>query len=201
MNALRLAIAGLVVTLLAGCAGLPKPESGSQAWQDHRQQLEQLSHWTASGKIALRTPEQAESASLLWQQAGEASPLRLAGPLGVSAPTIDSDGKQLEVRQGGDYSRWNLDDPTLGSERSWDLPLRSLNHWIKGIPAPDSPVEALQLDEEGQLPKQMQQQGWTVEYQQFARFDGYLLPTKLQVYRGETRARILLREWGDFASP
>ena len=191
----------LLLLVLVGCAGIPGPESGNQAWQKHRDQLLQLSHWTASGKIALRTAEQAESASLLWQQMGKASHLRLAGPMGVSATTIDSDGEQLEVRQGDDYSRWNLDDPALGGERNWDLPLRSLHHWLKGVPAPESPVESLVLDDAGQLPQRMQQLGWTIEYQQFASFGGYLLPTRMQVTRGETRAKILLREWDDLASP
>ena len=191
----------LALLILAGCAGLPRPEPGAQGWQAHREQLQRLSHWTASGKIALRTPEQAESASMVWQQIGLASHLRLSGPMGVSATTVDSDGEILEVRQGDKYSRWNLNDPQLGQERSWDLPLRAMHYWVKGIPAPDSPVEHLQLDEARQLPLQLQQQGWTVEYQQFASFDGYLLPTKLQVYRGETRARILLREWGDLSAP
>ena len=81
------------------------------------------------------------------------------------------------------------------------LPAVFLHHWIKGIPAPGSPVDSLQLDDAGQLPQQLQQQGWTVDYQQFATFGDYLLPTKLQVYRGETRARILLREWGDLSAP
>ena len=191
----------LLLLVLAGCAGMPKPESGDQAWQSHRDQLLRLSHWTASGKIALRTAEQAESASLLWQQVGEASHLRLSGPMGISATTIDSDGKQLEVRQGDDYSRWSLDDPALGGERTWDLPLRSLHHWLKGVPAPESPVESLVLDAAGQLPQTLQQLGWTIEYQQFSSFGDYLLPTRLEVSRGETWARILLRDWDDLVSP
>ncbi|WP_133300618.1 lipoprotein insertase outer membrane protein LolB [Seongchinamella sediminis] len=197
------ALIWLLLLALAGCAGMPAPapESGKASWHAHREQLQQLSHWTASGKIALRTAEQAESASLLWQQIGEASHLRLSGPMGISATTIDSDGSLLEVRQGDDYSRWDLDDPALGDEHSWDLPVRSLHHWLKGVPAPGSPVQSLLLDAAGQLPEQLQQLGWTIDYQQFASFGGYLLPTRLQVSRGETRARILLREWGDFSAP
>jgi outer membrane lipoprotein LolB len=121
--------------------------------------------------------------------------------MGISATTIDSDGRVLEVRQGEDYSRWDLDDPALGGEHTWDLPVRSLHHWLKGIPAPESPVEALVLDEAGQLPQRLQQLGWTIDYQQFASFGGYLLPTRLQVSRGETRARIILREWGNLSDP
>ncbi|TDG12398.1 outer membrane lipoprotein LolB [Seongchinamella unica] len=194
-------MAWLLLLAMSGCAGLPGPAPGEQSWQRHREQLQQLSHWTASGKIALRTPDQAESASLLWQQMGESSHLRLSGPMGISATTVDSDGRLLEVRQGEDYSRWDLDDPGLGAEHTWDLPVRSLHHWLKGIPAPEAPVESLLLDEAGQLPQQLQQSGWTIDYQQFSSFGDYLLPTRLQLSRGATKARIILREWGDLSAP
>ncbi|MBT3411474.1 MAG: hypothetical protein HN430_12360, partial [Halieaceae bacterium] len=95
-------------------------------------------------------------------------------------------------------SRWSLDDPQVQQTGGWDLPLRSLHHWLKGIPDPDLEVELLELDEANQLPELLQQQGWTVEFQQFARFGDYQLPTRLQATRGTTSARILLREWRDF---
>lgn len=186
------------LALLAGCAGMPETRPDGAPWEARRASLEQLEHWTASGKIALRTAEQSESASLLWQQIGTATHLRLSGPMGISATTIDSDGHQLEIRQGEDYSRWNLDDPDLQTNGEWDLPLRSLHHWLKGIPDPTLEVLSLQLDEATQLPRQLQQQGWTVEFQQFARFGDHQLPIKLQATRGATRVRILLREWRDF---
>lgn len=197
MHALLVRLFALGLLVLSGCAGQSQQVPGEESWQAREAQLARLDHWTASGKIALRTAEQAESASLLWQQMGEATHLRLSGPLGVSATTVDSDGHQLEVRQGDDYSRWNLDDPNLAQPGGWDLPLRSMHYWLKGIPDPDLAVESLQLDEPGQLPQLLQQQGWTVEYQQFSRFDDYRLPTKLRVFRGETQARILLRNWAD----
>ncbi len=183
---------------LAGCAAMPAPDRASQVWEEQRAALAVHSHWKSSGKSAVRTAEQAESASLLWQQIGEATHIRLSGPMGISATTVDSDGQLLEVRQGDDYSRWNLDDPTLAEDGGWKLPLRSLPHWLKGVPDPDLPLETLELDDNRQLPPQIKQQGWTVEYQQFSRFGEFLLPTRMEVYRGETRARILLREWGDF---
>ncbi|MEH6587713.1 MAG: lipoprotein insertase outer membrane protein LolB [Halioglobus sp.] len=200
MHTLFVRFFALSLLVLAGCAGQPQQGPGEESWQAREDQLTRLDHWTASGKIALRTAEQAESASLLWQQMGEATHLRLSGPLGVSATTVDSDGHQLEVRQGDDYSRWNLDDPNSAQPGGWDLPLRSMHYWLKGIPDPDLAVESLQLDELSQLPQQLQQQGWTVEYQQFSSFGNYHLPTKLRVFRGETQARILLRNWTDLAS-
>ena len=178
--------------LLSGCAGMRQPSPPEQAWEQRRLQLQMLDHWTASGKIALRTAEQAETASLVWQQVGEATHLRLSGPMGISATTVDSDGRQLEIRRGDEYSRWQLDDPALEDQNSWQLPLLALHHWMKGIPDPQLPVESLTLDESGQLPSQIRQQGWTVDYRDFALFEQYRLPTRLRLYKGDTRARIVL---------
>ncbi len=198
MPRLFASLLALSLLLLAGCAGLPEPPIKDASFEARRATLEQLEHWTASGKIALRTAEQAESGSLLWQQVGKSTHIRLSGPMGISATTIDSDGHQLEIRQGENYSRWSLDDAQVKKTGGWDLPLISLHHWLKGIPDPDLVVESLELDEEKLLPKQLQQQGWTVEFQQFGRFGNYQLPTKLQATRGDTSAKILLRDWRDF---
>ena len=198
MHRLLAMMSTVSLMFLAGCASTPETHPDGATWEARQSTMETLEHWTASGKIALRTAEQSESASMLWQQVGQATHLRLSGPMGISATTIDSDGHQLEIRQGEDYSRWNLDDPDLQKNSEWDLPLRSLHHWLKGVPDPTLKIQSLQLDEANQLPLQLQQQGWTVDFQQFKRFDDYQLPTRLKATRGATRVTILLREWRDF---
>lgn len=187
----------LILLCLAGCAGLPEAPEPPADWNARRARLDDLTHFTARGKIALRTPERAESASLLWQQVGIAAHIRLSGPMGLSATTIDSDGRQLEWRQGDESQIWALDDPALSGEAAWNLPLKALPHWLKGVPAPDFPVQALILDETGQLPVELQQQGWTIEYGSFDMFQSYRLPTRLKLYRADTSARIILRTWQD----
>lgn len=197
MNRLLGTAAVATLLLLTACAGLPESTRGTQAWNEHRARLDALDHFTASGKIALRTAEQAESASLVWQQQGAASHLQLSGPMGLAATTIDSDGRQLEIRRGEEYSRWDIDDPDMDGTPAWNLPLKALPHWLKGAPAPGLPLHSLQLDDQGQLPQQFQQQGWTVVYESFGSFESFQLPTRLRVFRHETSARIILRQWQD----
>ncbi len=191
------------ILLLAGCAGMGRPPlpANAQEWAQRQALLGALTHWTASGKIALRTAQEAESASLRWQQSGADTHLELSGPLGVAATTVDSNGEYLAIRRGEEYQRWSLSDPELGEANHWDLPLASLHYWLKGIPAPGAPVQDLALDPATQLPQKLQQQGWTVEYQAFAQFGPYQLPTRLQVERDSTRARILLRDWQPSGTP
>lgn len=197
MTALRGIAAVAALLLLAACAGTPQTGIGS--WQAQRADMDSIRYFTASGKIAYRTPEQAESATLLWQQAGESSHLRLSGPMGLSATTVDSNGRQVVVRQGDETRRWDIDDPALQYTHGWDLPLNALQYWLKGIPDPALEVENLHLDPAGRLPVRLQQQGWLVEYQEFSEFEGFTLPTRMKVSRQDTSARIILRRWQDIA--
>lgn len=201
MKAVQRLVTASLLLFLGACAGMGKPPPTTSSWQAQRAHIDTITHFTASGKIALRSPEQAESASLLWQQMGSATHMRLSGPMGLSATTVDSDGSEVVIRQGDDSSRWKLDDAALPDRPGWNLPLRSLHHWLKGVPAPDLEVEALQLNSTGQLPDSLQQAGWLVSYEEFAEFEGFTLPTRLRVSREDTSARIILRRWQDIATP
>ena len=147
------------IALLAGCAGLPEPGAPTADWQAQRDSIDAVRYFTASGKVALRTAEQAENATLIWQQLGESSHLRLSGPMGISATTVDSNGRQVVIRQGGETRRWDIDDPALQYAPGLHLPLQALPHWVKGVPAPGMDLDALQLDQAGRLPQHLQQQG------------------------------------------
>lgn len=187
-------LSALSLLLLAACTATG-PVTSSGDWQRQLAQVTALSHFTASGKIAMRTAEQAESGSLLWQQLGRATHIRLSGPMGLAATTIDSDGQVLEVRRGEDYSRWDLEDTGPPARTTWDLPLTALAYWLRGVPAPELPLEALELDTEAGLPRRFEQDGWVLSYRDFGSFQGYTLPTRIEASRDETRARIILRQW------
>lgn len=201
MTALQRIATAIALLFLTACAGIPEPGGTPGSWEAQRERIEAIEYFTASGKIALRTPEQVESASLLWQQLGESSHLRLSGPMGLSATTVDSNGQQVVMRQGDETHRWDIDDPALEYTPGLNLPLRALSYWLKGVPAPELELESLRLNPAGELPHSLQQRGWRVEYQEFGDFEGYILPTRFKVSQGDTSARIILRRWEGIAAP
>lgn len=190
----HLLVAVVTLALVSGCAGTPSTGQNEPSWLERNARLLGMTSWTARGKIALRTPDESESGSLLWQQLGELTHIRVSGPLGLSATTVDSDGQTLEIRQGDDYSRWPIEQYEQ-QYPGWNLPITALPHWLKGVSDPNLAVEALQLDQTGQLPLLIKQHGWTVTYERFDGFDGQQLPTRLRLAKGETTARIILRDW------
>lgn len=179
---------------LSSCATQQPAPEPTIGWEQRRERLLLLRNWRASGKLAFFTAERSETASLVWAQRGEVSELQLSGPVGMGATSIRSDGRQLEIQRGDSTQRQDLTGeaiPLAGSD--WDLPVRELPFWLRGVPAPDSNPTNLVLKAE--LADSFEQAGWRVCYQARDLFSGYLLPTRLEVERNGTRARLVIRTW------
>jgi outer membrane lipoprotein LolB len=186
----------LIMLLLAGCSGLDQREPTSTSWQTHSEHLKLLQQWTAKGKIAIRAPHASESASLVWQQDNQDTYLQLSGPLGIGATVIHSNGKELEIHQGDEHRAIDISTPdAIALNTGWDLPLQALTYWLKGIPAPASKVQRLEVDPQTELLQSLWQDDWEVNYQQYEQFQGFTLPTRLKIQRGETRAKIIISNW------
>lgn len=186
----------LATVLLAGCAGQQARVGGDASWTEHQTRLQALDTWTAEGKLALRSTEVSESASLNWQQSPGGTLINISGPMGFKATTISSDGSELELRQGDEISRWDISDPAaMARQTGWNLPLGALPHWLKGIPAPDSGAELEPFATDPSLLGQLQQQGWTVIYGEYARFADMILPIRMRIQQGDTSIRVIIRDW------
>ena len=185
--------------LLASCADLPQRVSSDLNWQDREAQLKALSHWKASGKLAIRSAEQSESATMEWSQTNNITRILLSGPMGLGAISIESDEQSLQISRDGQTRHYDISSSS--AERSvmgWDLPLQALPYWVLGLPAPGDNVRE-QVVEQGLL-RRVEQLGWTVTYEDYAQFAQYLLPTRLTIERTDTRARLFIRTWSSFSS-
>ena len=191
----------VLLCLLPACATQAPRDTTGQGWAAHSERTQALGHWTASGKIALRSADASESASLVWQQRNDHAHLQLSGPLGVGATTIDSDGRQLKVQRGEEQQILDISSPqAIVLNTGWDLPLRALPHWLKGVPSPDHEIQELVLDPETGKLSLLRQDDWRIQYQDYGQFQDFTLPTRLQIQRNDIRARILIRQWQGLSS-
>jgi outer membrane lipoprotein LolB len=184
--------AALLILMLGACASIePVTET---SWDEQRSHLDTLTEWRASGKIALKNAGASESGYLEWSQQGERSVLSLSGPAGLNATTIDSNGRQLAITRGDQREYFDISSPeSIRTQTGWDLPLAALPFWIKGLPAPQIAVDTRRI-QQGLL-RELQQGGWQLLYSDYGRFDSYSLPTRLELSRGDTRARLVIRRW------
>jgi outer membrane lipoprotein LolB len=196
MDIARLPLLWLLLALLSGCAGLAEREPSSAGWNVHSEQLASLRRWTANGKLAIRTANASESASMVWRQHGQDTHLQLSGPLGMGATTIDSDGQHLDIRQGEERQTLDISTPeAIVLNTGWDLPLSALTYWLKGLPAPALAIQQSELSAQTELLQSLQQDDWQIRFEQYGEFQGYILPTRLQIQRGTTRAKVVIANW------
>lgn len=187
---------GLVLILLGGCAATSMQPVLPVDWEHHLQQLQTLSHWRASGKVALRSTRAQETATLVWRQAGESTKLQLSGPFGAGATQIYSDGRQLTIERGNDTRTLDVSTPVaIAHNTGWDLPLRSLPHWLKGMPDPHASSEQLETDPATGYLTHLQQHGWTIDFEQYQVPDSIALPGRLRLVKHDTRVTLLIRQW------
>lgn len=189
----------LSVLILTGCASQDVQQTGSEeaggmAWEVHRKEVELLSQFKANGKMALRDSGRSESGSLFWIQQGELLYLSLSGPMGVNNITVQSDGKSLEVNQGGKDHRYDLENPEVIEQGTgWKLPLTALPHWLKGVPAPGEGSD--QTVVRSGLLRELEQFGWSVRYETYGNFGPLKMPTKITIAQEDMQIRVILRDW------
>ena len=198
MTALNRLVIATALALLTACAGptVQPPEAAPGSWMDHAAELAALQAWTANGKLALRTSDYAESASMQWRQRDQRATVTLSGPIGLNATVIESDGDRLVVSRDGENHSWDVSTPdALERETGWELPVTALPHWLKGVPAPGLEVQMLELDADRALLQHLRQNDWDVHYEGYASFTHHTLPTRLRIQRGTTSARVIIRDW------
>ncbi|MFN3234546.1 MAG: lipoprotein insertase outer membrane protein LolB [Gammaproteobacteria bacterium] len=175
----------LCCTLVA-CAQKPSPT------KLHNNQS--LKEWQILGLVALNMPNQHVSATLNWVQDNQNYRLDLVGTLGIGHVSIIGSPQfiQLETAKGREYSAKNpkaLMQKTLG----WSLPIADLYYWIRGLPAPDKAYQA-QYGVGHQL-LELQQNGWQIKYQQYAIFNNYALPSRMELKSHGIQVKIALKHW------
>lgn len=197
----------LLIVLLGACASpAPQPRvaepaaisvpADAESWPRHRTRVQSLAHFTAIGKVAYELPGDAGSASLRWEQAGEATALRLSGPLGVGSTRVTNEDGLLRVRRDGIERLYPADAaPWLPGAELLPIPVGSLHYWLRGVPDPRLALSELELADARAV--RFKQAGWTIEASSYRDTRDFSLPMRLTLNAPEQalRLRVILRRW------
>ncbi|MBF7141932.1 MULTISPECIES: lipoprotein insertase outer membrane protein LolB [Pseudomonas] len=196
---LRNCFALLLVTLLAGCAGLGPQEAvqgqgTAQGWRAHKTEVAAIDGWEISGKVGIRAPSDSGSGTLYWLQRQDYYDIRLSGPLGRGAARLTGHpgDASLEVANQGRYQAATPED-LLQQQLGWRLPVGNLVYWVRGLPAPEG-KSSLTLDGDSRLAR-LEQDGWTVEYTRYSQQGAYWLPERMKLHGQDLDVTLVIKDW------
>jgi outer membrane lipoprotein LolB len=181
---------------LAACTGVREVSVADH--DARRSALLAVSDWEMRGRIAFQNGQEGGQAKLQWWQTGTSSRIRLSGPLGAGTYEINWEPGRVSVTDaGGEQSLEYLGvvaaEQFMRDQLGWSFPAGSTRYWIMGLldPAADGHEN---IGKDGQL-QGLGQYGWDIRYERFAEFDGYALPTKVELNNGSATLRIVVSRW------
>ncbi|WP_299668837.1 lipoprotein insertase outer membrane protein LolB [uncultured Psychromonas sp.] len=193
----------IFIITLSGCSQFNKLDSEdntlltNQTWEQQQQALQQLDHWTLTGKLAIFLESDRQSANIYWQQQGDDYSIQLTTFIGTRILQVTKNEQGVEIINNDDEVFTGQDANTLIKQLSpgLDLPIAALQQWIKGNPANAS----YQLNDQQQVSELLgldaSQNLWEVDFQQYQVFSGSVLPTKVNLKRDDIRVKIAINQW------
>jgi len=197
IRSLRRLLSVAFVSLLVACAPVRvkqnAPTPAALAAQGAREAaLAGKSRWTLEARIAV-SGANGGSGDLTWRQDGDAYSFSVRGANGRTLRLSgDAEHALLEgVDAQADVGR---DPQTLLRERlGAEVPFAALRCWALGLRVSGEPAQ-LQFNEQ-ELPAQLVQAGWTVEYLDWFGDLSPPLPKKVFATRGKDKVRLVVQSW------
>lgn len=196
MNFSRLVILVLIL-LQTACSGMRTAERDTTPVRKGiEQRLLAMQCWNLTGKIGIRTPEDAHSIWMEWVQNGPSYQMRLSGPLGVGGAEIRGDPGRVEMRL-SDEQVLIGDTPEALVEQAfgWRLPLSSLVYWVRGVRAPGA-ADRQRLNDRNLL-AELNQHGWHLSFLAYTPLhsNSPQLPEKVRLSHQDVKVTVIIKDW------
>ena len=198
LNALWLFI--VLAGALSGCSHhQPKVPLISQNWAIHKQHVEAIDNWQATGKLAVKVPNDGGSANLKWLQTGDAYQIDLNGPFGSGKVTINGIPSSVTLSEAGRPPQTaKTAEELIRKNSGWNIPVTQLAFWVRGLPDPDSKVTRFTPNAQG-LIGELEQLGWKVTYGDYLNLstatNNVPMPGRIVAEYKDVRLTLVVREW------
>ncbi len=169
--------------------------------RQHLDKIATIKQFSVKGRIAVNAESKGYSGGLTWAHNPETDKIEMFSPLGgkvseitknkIEVLLITSDGKHFNA-----IDAETLTQNTLG----WRLPLSGLVDWVIGHPTSNSePATDIKLDNFGRI-MTLKQDGWDIEYAQYAENDSYVLPSKITLRSPKVNLKLVVEKWSEINS-
>jgi outer membrane lipoprotein LolB len=199
MPAMRMLFLLGLMSVVAGCVSLPatkiEPSTAAQKLRtQHLQQLASIEQFSMQGRIGVQTNGKGFSGSLQWQHTNTEDNIDLYSPLGSQVASIKKNSDQVTLTDSSGKRFSAADAETLTQETlGWKLPLTGLSDWSIGRPT-QSTIQSSSWNEQGLLTN-LDQDGWKIEYDNYAQQGAYMLPGKIFLKSDQLNLKLLVEKW------
>lgn len=188
----------LVITGCSLTPDVPVDQAQAQsAWLDRQPSLEQITQWRIDGRIAISQGEDFYAVSVHWRQKHAHFDIDLSGPMGSGHFKLE--GKQngnVRLRD-SEQHQYTASDPEslIYQHTGMQIPVNGMFYWVRGLPDPSMPQHhSIVFDQLGQI-QTLVQDGWTVEFSDYAKFATYQLPEKLVMRHDDVEIKLVVHRW------
>lgn len=146
-----------------------------------------------AGRLAVSDGRDGGSAGFLWTQRGDRFEVELRQPVSQRTWRLSGDHHGALLEGGDDGPRRGPSAEALLQEMlGWQVPVASLQAWVRGLASDDSPAQELVRDEQGRLSR-LAQDGWQVEYRDWLGDSDW--PLRINASRPPYSVRLVIRDW------
>ena len=190
MNIYRIHLIIILAILLSACGTTPiKPTTPPPSTQDA------ITKWENSGRVGIRTPDDAISGNFNWQKSPSTFSLNIVGPFGQGATKLNqSENGTVTLSYEDNVVTGKDPAKLLQQELGWEFPVDQVTYWIRGLPSPNSAAQ-ISTNSETKRPDQIKQDGWLITYSRFIDVDGLSLPKKMQVSKPPFKVNLIINKW------
>lgn len=187
----------LVLLLLSACTGVPvkePPSDSKAAYLERASRLDAIPEWGLVGRISLDDGDHGGSGRLQWDVRSDSSELDFHGAMGRGAwhLQIGPDGAILKEANGAEQAASGVND-LIQDRMGWPIPVDALQWWVRGLAAPGA-IEGQELGPEGLLIN-LEQFGWSVDFNRYDSVAGVVLPKRLNATRDNYRVKLAISRW------
>ena len=175
----------LIAVVVAGCASMqPVPEKAGRA-----------APFDVLGRVLVLYEGKSVTANVRWLHARDSDELWLMTPVGQVMAHVreDANGATLTGADKRQFSASRVEALTKQG-LGWELPLARLQHWIRGVPMPNTPFETPERGEGGK-PRVLMQDGWKITYDYYPAAENDGLPRRMEVVSEAQTLRLVIDTW------
>ena len=159
---------------------------------------DQLNQWDLTAKFSVSTAAGTDSGSIRWILNPDEERLDVLSPTGSVIAQLTMTETEARLKT-DDRETIAKDAETLFREvMDLSLPVAALRYWVRGLDAPDLPLESVEKDGEGRITG-LTQGGWQLAYNGNVSIESgshrFEVPRRLTATRGDIEIRWASTEW------